>query len=146
MTLSELIDAAVEKMGSRRAVAEGLQMNPNRLTDWKAGTRKPDAHEIAYLAKVAGLPVLATVAEIESQLDERYASVWKEALGKLTAAGVAASILACAFGLSPTPANATGTQSKVCGSVYYVNRRKSRGGKRVRLSDPQMRGAKLGFC
>lgn len=121
MTLQELIELAVEKLGSRQAVADGLHQDKQRLTDWKAGRRKPDAHEVAYLAKVAGLPVLATVAEIESQLDERYASVWREALGKLKAAGVAASVLACAFGLSPTTANATGSHGTVSGSVYYVN-------------------------
>lgn len=91
MTLPELIELAVAKMGSRQAVADGLHQDKQRLTDWKAGRRKPDAHEIAFLAKVAGLPVLSTVAEIESQLDERYSSIWSEALGKLTAAGVAAS-------------------------------------------------------
>ncbi|HWP19267.1 MAG TPA: transcriptional regulator [Burkholderiaceae bacterium] len=94
MDLRELIDKAVEAKGSRRNVAEGLHQNPQRLTDWKAGTRKPDAHEIAYLAECAGLPVLETVAEIESQLDARYASIWRRALGKLKAAGVAASVLA----------------------------------------------------
>lgn len=145
MTLSELIDEAAEKMGEQKQLAAAMGKHPSRLSEWKKGKTKPDAHEIAFMAKIAGRPVLSTVAEIKAQLDERYASVWTEALGKLTAAGVAASVLACAFGLSPTPANATGTQSKVCGSVYYVNRRKSRGAKRVRLPDPQMRGANLSF-
>lgn len=79
MDLRELIDKAVEAKGSRRKVAEGLHQNPQRLTDWKAGTRKPDAHEIAYLAECAGLPILETVAEIESQLDARYAPIWQRA-------------------------------------------------------------------
>lgn len=117
MNLSELIELAVEKAGGRKELAEGLGMHKNRLTDWKGGSRKPDAHEIAYLAKVAGLPVLSTVAEIESQLDERFSSIWSEALGKLTAAGVAASALVAAFGMSPDSANASPARSltdRVC--------------------------------
>lgn len=117
MTLPELIDLAVAKLGSRQAVADGLHQDKQRLTDWKAGRRKPDAHEIAYLAKVSGLPVLSTVAEIESQLDDRYSSIWSEALGKLTAAGVAASVMAVAFGFSPETANASPARSltdRVC--------------------------------
>lgn len=120
MTLSELIDMAVERKGSRRAVAAGMHQSPNRLTDWKGGSRKPDAHEIAYLAETAGLPVLETVAEIESQLDERYAAIWRAALGKLRAAGVAAGLVMI-VGASPD-ANALAHQHAKHGStVYYVN-------------------------
>ncbi len=85
MKLSELIDLAVAAKGSRRVVADGLQQDPQRLTDWKAGRRKPDANEIAYLASCAGLPVLETVAQVEAQLDSRYAPLWTEALKNLRA-------------------------------------------------------------
>ncbi|WP_154234704.1 helix-turn-helix domain-containing protein [Burkholderia pseudomallei] len=88
MNISQLIDAAREKAGSSATLAEGLGMHPNRLTDWKAGRRKPEASEIAYLAEQAGLPVLETVAEIEGQLNGRYAHIWKTALANLRAASV----------------------------------------------------------
>lgn len=109
MTLSDLIEKAVEAKGTRAAVAEGLGMDKQRLTDWKAGRRTPDANEIAYLAKCAGLPVLQTVGEIESQLNSKYASIWREALGKLTAAGVAATVGAVMV-MSPQNANASPSQ------------------------------------
>lgn len=121
MQLAELIDLAVEAKGSRAEVAKGLHQSAQRLTDWKAGRRKPDAHEIAYLAECAGLPVLQTVAEIESQLDERYAPIWREALGKLAAAGVAATMV-MGVGLAPERANAmTASVSEGKSFVYYVN-------------------------
>jgi hypothetical protein len=53
---------------------------------------KPDASEIADLAECAKLPVLETVAEIESQLAGRHAVIWKQALGGVRAAGVAATV------------------------------------------------------
>lgn len=93
MNIQELIDAAKRAKGSLGTVAEGLGMHQNRLGDWRAGRRKPDASEIAYLAECAGLPVLETVAEIEAQLDEKHAPIWQAALGKLRAAGVAATVI-----------------------------------------------------
>lgn len=92
MDVGELIDAAKRGKGTLGAVAEGLGIHQNRLSEWRKGSRKPDAHEIAYLATCAGLPVLETVAEIEAQLDSRYAPIWQSALGKLRAAGVAATV------------------------------------------------------
>ena len=108
MTLVELIDAAKRGKGSLGAVAEGLGIHQSAMSEWKKGKRQPSANQIAYLAECAGLPVLQTVAEIEAQLDDRYASIWREALGKLTAAGVTAAVVATTS-LSPTPANATTT-------------------------------------
>lgn len=91
MTLKDLIQLAAEKKGSLGALAKAMGKHQNRLTEWKKGERQPDAHEIAFLADCAGLPVLETVADIESRLDSRFASIWTAALGKLKAAGVAAS-------------------------------------------------------
>jgi transcriptional regulator with XRE-family HTH domain len=123
MQLAELIDLAVEAKGSRAEVAKGLHQSAQRLTDWKAGRRKPDAHEIAYLAECAGLPVLQTVAEIEAQLDERYAPIWREALGKLTAAGVAASMM-MTVAIGPDRANAAPSPSQATkGSLYIMSTR-----------------------
>ncbi|WP_145956423.1 helix-turn-helix domain-containing protein [Burkholderia pseudomallei] len=104
MNISQLIDAAREKVGSSATLAEGLGMHPNRLTDWKAGRRKPEASEIAYLAEQAELPVLETVAEIEGQLNGRYAHIWKTALANLRAAsvgGALALLVWTGFGIAP---------------------------------------------
>ncbi|WP_290901851.1 helix-turn-helix transcriptional regulator [Aquabacterium sp.] len=101
-----LIDLARQKSGmSFGEMAKDLDRSQSRISEWRSGRVKPDANEIAYFATKAGLPVLQTVAEIEAKLDERYASIWREALGKLTAAGVTAAVVATSS-LSPTPANA----------------------------------------
>ncbi len=92
MNIEELIDAAKRKKGSLGALAEDIGVHQSRLSEWKKGRAKPDANVIAYLAEVAGFPVLETVAEIESQIDDRFARIWSEALGKLRAAGIAASV------------------------------------------------------
>ena len=110
MKLIELIDKAAEAKGSLGALAASMNKAQTRLSEWKKGERKPDAHEIAYLAECAGLPILETVADIESQLDERYATIWREALGKLRAAGVAATVtLGLGISLTMNPSNAEAT-------------------------------------
>lgn len=86
MQIDELLDAAKRKKGSLKEIAEGIDISQARLSDWRAGRRKPDANEIAYLADCAGLPIFETVAEIESQLDSRFSAIWQSALGKLRAA------------------------------------------------------------
>lgn len=80
MNISELIDAAKKGKGSLGAVAEGLGMHQSRLSDWRAGRRKPEASEIAYLADAAGLPIVSTLADIEAQLHPEYAGLWKKAV------------------------------------------------------------------
>lgn len=95
MDIKTLIDIAVRAKGGRAPLAAELQQDPQRLTDWKAGRRKPEAGEIAYLADVAGLRVIDTVAEIEQQLRPAYASVWQKALAQ----AVAKSLIQL-FGLS----------------------------------------------
>ena len=120
ITLFELIDKAAEAMGSQRALAAAMNKKPPRLSEWKSGEAKPDAHEIAFLARNAGLPVLETVAEIEAQLDSRYSEIWREALGKLRAAGIAASV-AILIASNPAPADAKpATANKTLGTSLYI--------------------------
>jgi transcriptional regulator with XRE-family HTH domain len=102
MMLTELIEKAKEAAGSYGQLAEKLDCHQNRITDWKKGTRQPDAGKIACMAEIANLPILETVAEIEAQLDERYAQIWRDALGKLKAAGVAASVSLILQGTLPS--------------------------------------------
>lgn len=93
MDIRKLIDLASEACGSKAALAREMNKKPPRISEWYRSDQKPDAHEIAYMAERAGLPVLETVAAIEAQMDDRYAHIWREALGKLKAAGVAAAYL-----------------------------------------------------
>lgn len=92
-TLLELIDAAKRKTGSLGAIADGLGIHQSAISAWKKEKHNPSASQIAYLADCAGWPVLETVAKVESELETRFASVWTGALGKLKAAGVAASMV-----------------------------------------------------
>lgn len=137
MHIGELLDAAKRARGTFGALAEDLGCHQNRFGEWRKGTRKPDAGEIVQLAEIAGLPPLSTLAEIQAQLDEKHSAVWRSALGKLTAAGIAASMV-MGVTLIPDRANATQTAGTVrpeptapvapspsqvrhAQSVYYVN-------------------------
>ena len=115
MNLQELIEQAAAAKGGKGELGRLMKKAPARISEWMSGERKPDAHEIAFMAECAGLPVLQTVAEIEAQLDERYASIWREALGKLTAAGVTAAVLMTSA-LLPNDANA----QQVSASSLYI--------------------------
>lgn len=84
MNVKELIDAAVQTSGKAQSeFAQELGVQPARLSEWKSGKCKPDANEIAFFAEKAGLSVMATVAELEAELNPRYASLWKRAVREL---------------------------------------------------------------
>jgi transcriptional regulator with XRE-family HTH domain len=103
MNIKELIETAVKRTGKKQGeFAKELGIQPARISDWKNGKWQPNASEIAYFAEQAGLPVLATVAEIEEQFDPRFAQIWERALGNLHAATLAA-----------TPTIGTATSSKM---------------------------------
>lgn len=109
MTIGELLDAAKRARGTFGALAEEMGCHQNRFGEWRKGTRRPDAGEIVQLAEIAGLPAFQTLAAIEAELDEKHSDVWRKALGKLTAAGVAASVGAVVV-MSPQNANASPSQ------------------------------------
>lgn len=119
MTLNELIAQAANEAGSLRELAREMGKHQNRLCEWKNGTAKPDANEIAYMADRAGKPVLKTVAEIAENTDDRYASIWRNALKKLTAAGVAATVGAVMV-MTPQNANASPSQVGVKSVSLYI--------------------------
>lgn len=121
LTLTEVITLAAQKAGSLGALAEEMERHQNRLSEWKKGTRRPDAGEIAFLAEKAGLPILTTLAEIEAQLDEKHSHVWRAALGKLTAAGVAASVLMGSALTFPDEANAAQNTAQGTGRLYIMS-------------------------
>lgn len=82
MNVKELVSAAEAKKG-RKELAREMGMNPNRLSDWKAGSRKPDATEVLYMAAAAGLEPEATLAEVMAELDPRYRGIWANMARKL---------------------------------------------------------------
>lgn len=98
MDIKTLIDQAKQQKGSINAVAEEMGINPCRLSDWKAGRRKPEAGEVAVLADMARLQVLETVAEIETQLRPAYARVWRKAVSQ----GMAKSLFHHFFSSGPS--------------------------------------------
>lgn len=84
ITVVSLIDAAKEHSGqSLGELATELERSQGRISEWRKGTAKPDANEIAFFADKAGLPIIETVAEIEADLYPQYASLWKRAVSEL---------------------------------------------------------------
>lgn len=90
-TLMDLLAAAKKKRGSFGVIADEMGLHQSAFSAWKKDKHHPSASQIAFLAECAGWPVLETVAQVESELETRFASVWAGALGKLRAAGVAAT-------------------------------------------------------
>jgi len=82
MYLNDLIERAGEAAGSLGRLAKAMHKHPARISEWRHGRRKPDASEIAYMADIAGLPVLITVAMIEAQLNPDAKAIWEKALGE----------------------------------------------------------------
>ncbi|MFZ4551891.1 MAG: helix-turn-helix domain-containing protein [Aquabacterium sp.] len=119
MTLVELIELAAEKRGSLKELAADMGKHQNRLTEWKKGTHKPDADEIAFLAKTAELPIVETIAQIQNELGNRYAEIWRETLGKLTAAGVAATVATMMI-VTPKTADASPSQVSAATVSLYI--------------------------
>jgi len=85
MNVVELIDRAGMAAGSLAVLANSMHKHPARISEWKSGKRKPDAAEVAYMAKVAGLPVLITVAMVEAELHPETRELWEQALGEIEA-------------------------------------------------------------
>ncbi len=81
--LKELIEQAETNAGGQKDIAIGLGRSYKRLCEWKKGIGKPDANEIAYLADIAGLPILETVAEVQKELSNDYADLWEKAANEL---------------------------------------------------------------
>lgn len=119
MKIGELLDAAKRARGTFGALAEDMGCHQNRFAEWRKGTRRPDAGEIVQLAEIAGLPALQTLASIEAELDEKHSAVWRAALGKLTAAGVAATVGAVLV-MTPQQADASPSQVNAGRSTLYI--------------------------
>lgn len=81
MDIKTLIDKASKcSKQTQSELAKEMSKSPARLSDWKNGHWKPDAGEILFLAHKAGLPAIETVAEVLSQIDDKYATLWQQAV------------------------------------------------------------------
>lgn len=121
MNIETLINQAAIEARSQRKLAELLDVHPNMVTYWKSGKHKPSATQIAQLAEVARLPVLETVAEVEAELDEGTAEIWKRALRALRGAGVAAGLAAALVTATLGKAEAAPLyKTELCSQCTYV--------------------------
>lgn len=77
MDIYELIDKAKRQLGSNKIVAEQLNINAQRLSDWKHDRRKPEPAEILQLANIAGLNPAETLFQIMEKLDKDNAELWR---------------------------------------------------------------------
>ncbi len=142
MNLGELIDRAAEAAGGKGKLAAELGEQRQRMSEWRNGIRRPDATEIVYMARRAGLPEAETLAQIEEQLDPRFPGLWSGLLGKLKAAGVAASVAFVAYLLPTQDAKAGQFDSlKICaiGTLASARQNRSRNANMLRSSGPCMR-------
>lgn len=53
--LNEVIQAAADRAGSSKALAEMLGVSPQRVNDWKHGHRPCPIHSQAQIAELAGI-------------------------------------------------------------------------------------------
>ena len=119
MDIRELIDLAAAQHNGKAGLARALGKAPPRISEWYTGKHKPEAGEIMRLAEIANLPALSTLVEIQAQLDDKHQAVWANALGKLTAAGIAAGAI-CVSTLSPSQANAATAITQTVKPTVYI--------------------------
>src|SRR6185312_694893 len=62
---------------SYKEMATDLGISQSRISQWKNGQYWPGASEIAYFAIEAGLDVMETIAQIESEKKPTLSNVWK---------------------------------------------------------------------
>lgn len=114
MNIKELIQKAAIEARSQKNLAHELGVHADVISHWKSERAKPDAGKVARLAEIAKLPVLETVAEIEAEIDEKNAEIWKRALHALQSAGVAACITGALLLGTPGKAEAALNETLLC--------------------------------
>lgn len=84
MNIKDLIDQAKNFSSlSLGQMAEDLEINQARISEWKKGKYRPGPTEIVYLAEKAGLQPFEVLAELESEIHPTMASVWQRAVSQL---------------------------------------------------------------
>lgn len=120
MKISDLIEAAKQQVGSYQEIASRLNVKPPRISEMKKGTYKASAEQIVELAEMAGLPAVSTLVEVQRETNPDAAETWSKLLGKLTAAGVAATVGAMLV-MAPRQADASPTVKMNDGrSTLYI--------------------------
>lgn len=76
MQVQRLLDEAKKRTGSDSGTARELDVRPQIVSDWRAGTRTCTAEDRALIADVAGIDPMPEIAEA---LLERVAGKPKEA-------------------------------------------------------------------
>lgn len=87
LDMGALIDACRREVGSVGAVAERLGVAPGRVSELRAGRRKPRSSEILLMAEMAGLSPLMTLVEVQIALGGRHVEVWERVRARLIDAG-----------------------------------------------------------
>lgn len=123
MRHAELIEMAAKAAGGKSKLAQLLEKAPARVSEWLSGKGQPSDDDVMLMAELAGLPQVNTLLSVKAESGSKYAARWRDALGKLTAAGIAATVT-LATGMTPERANAEphASQRAESQSVYYVNR------------------------
>lgn len=83
--INELLDAAKSKTGaaSDYKLAQVLDLPTQRISDYRAGSRTPDAYGCARIAEALGLDPLEVIARVEAEAakSERARSYWRSFTG-----------------------------------------------------------------
>lgn len=81
MKIEDLIELAKTRSGMNLGeMARELEIPQSKFTAWKKGQYKPGTSEIMYLADKAGLRMMETVAEIETQSHPAFGRIWRKAI------------------------------------------------------------------
>ncbi len=81
MKIAELIAIAKIRSGKeQQQMAAEMGIDPTRLTNIGKGKLKANASEVAYLAHQAKTDPLRAIAEVESEREPKFATMWANLL------------------------------------------------------------------
>lgn len=81
MKIAELLAIAKIRSGKeQQQMAAEMGIDPTRLTNIGKGKLKANASEIAYLAQQAKTDPLRAIADIESEREPKFATMWANLL------------------------------------------------------------------
>jgi len=82
--LGELIERAAKAAGNKTALAQMLDVAPQRLNDWRTGYRTCPPEQVAIIADIAGLPAEEWLvrATLLNSKEKPYHKRLEQALGK----------------------------------------------------------------
>ena len=76
MKIEMLIDRAKYFEKSQKKIAEKLQIQQSKFSDWKKGKTKPSPFEIFQIAEMARLEPEKAFYEVMSEIDKENADYW----------------------------------------------------------------------